>query len=80
MSLKVIDDVCSSTLTFISRMKEILKPPTQACVGLTLSNLYRIYSTANIEASICSQVLGGFGKKWYAADQDVFILAMHLHP
>jgi hypothetical protein len=49
-------------------------------VGLTLGNLYRIYSTASIEAPIRNQVLGSLEKRWHAADQDVFILAMHLHP
>jgi hypothetical protein len=72
--LEVIHDVCCSKLTFISRMKEILEPlaiannVTQAHythldhVGLTLGNLYRIYSTASIEAPICDRVLSSLEK------------------
>jgi len=73
-------------------MKEILKPlaiannVTHACytrldhIGLTLGNLYQIYSNSSIEAPIHDRVLGSLEKRWQAADQDVFILAMHLHP
>jgi hypothetical protein len=73
-------------------MKEILEPlaiannVTQARytrldhIGLTLGNLYRIYSNSSIEAPIRDRVLGSLEKRWKAADQDVFILAMHLHP
>ena len=73
-------------------MKEILEPlaiaknVAQACytrldhVGFTLGNLYRIYNTPSLEAPIRDQVLNSLEKRWHAADQDVFILAMHLHP
>ena len=49
-------------------------------VGFTLGNLYRIYNTPSLEAPIRDQVLNSLEKRWHAADQDVFILAMHLHP
>ena len=83
---------CSMRLTFVCRMKEILEPlaiannVTQARytrldhIGLTLGNLYRIYSDLSIEAPIRDRVLSSLEKRWQAADQDVFILAMHLHP
>ena len=73
-------------------MKELLEPlaiannVTQARytrldhVGLTLANLYWIYSSSTIEAPIRDRVLGSLEKRWRVADQDVFILAMHLHP
>jgi hypothetical protein len=73
-------------------MKEILEPlaitnnVTQAhytCldhIGLMLGNLYQIYSNSSIEAPICDCLLSSLEKRWQAADQDVFILAMHLHP
>jgi hypothetical protein len=73
-------------------MKEILEPlaiannVTQAHytrldhIGLMLANLYRIYSTEAIEAPIHDQVLGSLEKRWCAADQDIFILAIYLHP
>jgi hypothetical protein len=79
-------------LTLFSRMKEILEPlaiannVTQARytrldhIGLTLGNLYRIYNTPSLEAPIRDRILGSLEKRWRAADQDVFILAMHLHP
>jgi hypothetical protein len=72
-------------------MKEILEPlaiannVTQARytrldhIGLTLGNLYQIYSNLSIEAPIHDRVLGSLEKRWQAADQDVFILAIHLH-
>src|ERR1700676_4746950 len=70
-------------------MKEIVKPLAIANnvaqarythldhISLTLGNLYHIYS---LEAPICDQVLSSLKKQWCAANQDVFILAMHLHP
>lgn len=73
-------------------MKEILEPlaiannVTQAHytrldhVGLTLANLYRIYSAGAVEAPIRDRVLGSLEKRWCATDQDIFILAMYLHP
>jgi hypothetical protein len=73
-------------------MKEILKPLTIAnnvaqahytCldhISLTLGNLYRIYNTQSLEAPIRNRVLSSLEKRWCAANQDVFILAMHLHP
>ena len=79
-------------LTLISRMKEILEPLAIANnvaqarytrldhIGLTLGNLYRIYNTHSLEAPIHNQVLSSLKKRWRAANQDVFILAMHLHP
>jgi hypothetical protein len=79
-------------LTLFSRIKEILEPlaiannVTQACytrldhIGLALGNLYHIYNTPSLEAPIHDCILGSLEKRWRAADQDVFILAMHLHP
>ena len=73
-------------------MKGLLKPLTiannvvQACltrldhVGLTLANLYWIYNSSAIKAPIWDQVLGSLETQWQAGDQDVFILAMDLHP
>jgi hypothetical protein len=73
-------------------MKELLEPLaianniTQAHythldhIGLTLANLYRIYSSSKIEAPIRDRVLSSLKKQWCTADQDVFILAIHLHP
>lgn len=55
-------------------MKEILEPlaiannVTQACytrldhIGLTLGNLYRIYSTPSLEAPIRNHILGSLEK------------------
>jgi hypothetical protein len=92
VSEEVIHNVCCIRLAFVCRMKEILEPlaiannVTQACytcldhIGLTLGNLYQIYSNSSIEAPICDHVLGSLEKRSQAADQDVFILAMHLHP
>jgi hypothetical protein len=73
-------------------MKELLEPLAIAnnvvqahytCldhVGLMLANLYWIYNSLAIEAPICDRVLGSLEKRWRAADQNVFILAIHLHP
>lgn len=73
-------------------MKEILEPLAIANnvaqarythldhVGLTLGNLYHIYNNPSLEAPIRDRVLGSLEKRWHAADQGVFILAMHLHP
>ena len=79
-------------LILFSRIKEILEPlaitnnVTQARytrldhIGLALGNLYHIYNTPSLEAPIRNRILGSLKKRWCAADQDVFILAMHLHP
>jgi hypothetical protein len=78
-------------LTLFSRIKEILEPLAIAnnvmqarytCldhIGLALGNLYHIYNTPSLEAPIRNCILGSLEKRWRAADQDVFILAMHLH-
>jgi hypothetical protein len=70
VSEEVIHNVCCIRLTFVCRMKEILEPlaiannVTQACythidhIGLTLGNLYWIYSNSSIEAPICNCTLG----------------------
>jgi hypothetical protein len=79
-------------LTLFSRIKEILEPlaiannVTQARytrldhIGLALGNLYHIYNTPSLEAPIRDRILGSLEKRWRAVDQDVFVLAMHLHP
>lgn len=73
-------------------IKEILEPlaiannVTQAThtrldhVGLTLGNLYRIYSDNNLDVTIRDKILGSLEKRWAAADQDIFILAIFLNP
>jgi hypothetical protein len=73
-------------------MKVILEPlaiannVTQATntridhVALTLGNLYRIYDNADLEGPLCDRVLWSLSKRWKAADQDVFILSVVLHP
>jgi hypothetical protein len=73
-------------------MKAILEPlaiannVTQATntridhVALTLGNLYRIYDNADLEGPLRDRVLWSLSKRWKAADQDVFILSVVLHP
>ena len=73
-------------------MKAILEPlaiannVTQATntridhVVLTLGNLYRIYDNADLEGPLRDRVLWSLLKRWKAADQDVFILSVVLHP
>ena len=73
-------------------MKVILEPlaiannVTQATnthidhVVLTLGNLYWIYNNANLEGPLRNRVLWSLSKRWKAADQDVFILSVMLHP
>jgi hypothetical protein len=73
-------------------MKAILEPlaiannvtqATNTCidhVALTLGNLYRIYNNADLDEPLRDRILWSLSKRWKAADQDVFILSMLLHP
>lgn len=49
-------------------------------ITLTLSNLYRIYSRPILDDAIRTKLLHSLEKRWAAADQDVFILAVFLNP
>ena len=74
VSEEVIHGVCCIRLTLVHRIGEILKPltitnnVTQAhyihldYIGITLGNLYQIYSNLSIEASICNCVLDSLEK------------------
>ncbi|KAH9065038.1 hypothetical protein EDB87DRAFT_1535818, partial [Lactarius vividus] len=46
----------------------------------TLGNLYRIYSDAQLEDAVQTKVLASLEKRWAAADQDPFIVAVVLNP
>ena len=73
-------------------MKAILEPlaiannVTQAAhtridhVALTLGNLYRIYNNTDLDEPVRGRILWSLSKRWRAADQDIFILSMLLHP
>lgn len=49
-------------------------------VLLTLGQLHKIYSDPKIEDRIRDKVLESLERRWKAADQDVFILAIFLNP
>jgi len=49
-------------------------------VTITLGNLYRIYSDPDFEAPVRDCILASLEKRWAAADQDVFILAVLFNP
>lgn len=76
----------------LSRVKALLEPLaiasniTQAShtrldhVLLTLANLFRIYSKAEIDGPSCAKIIRSIEKRWAKADQDVFIAATFLNP
>jgi len=66
--LAIANNVTQSTSTHINH------------VALTLGNLYQIYNNADLEGPLCDWVLWSLSKRWKAADQDVFILSVVLHP
>lgn len=49
-------------------------------VVLTLANLHRIYSQPRVEAAVRRAVVDSLEKRWKAADQEVFILAVLFNP
>ena len=91
VSVKVINDTKFTDL-LLFRMKAILEPLaianniTQATnthidhVALTLGNLYQIYNNTDLDEPLRNQILWSLSKRWRAADQDIFILSMLLHP
>jgi hypothetical protein len=46
----------------------------------TLANLYRIYSSSDIDESVRDQIIGSLERRWAAADQDPFIASVILNP
>ncbi|KAH9941964.1 hypothetical protein B0H21DRAFT_751962 [Amylocystis lapponica] len=49
-------------------------------VLLTLANLFRIYSSTTVEPNVRDRITASLEKRWKAADQDVFIMAVFLNP
>ncbi|KAI1781894.1 hypothetical protein LXA43DRAFT_857686, partial [Ganoderma leucocontextum] len=49
-------------------------------VLLTLGQLHKVYSGPDIEERVRDKVLESLERRWKAADQDVFILAIFLNP
>lgn len=49
-------------------------------ITLTLGNLYRIYSNPELNHVMRQKILGSLEKRWAAADQDIFILAVFFNP
>lgn len=49
-------------------------------VLLTLGNLFHIYSNPKLDTAIRTKILASLEKRWSAADQDVFILAVLFNP
>lgn len=49
-------------------------------VGLTLGNLFRLYSDSRLDAEIRNKIHESLERRWKAADQDLFILAIFLNP
>jgi len=91
VSVEVINDTKFTDLLPF-RMKAILKPfaiannvtqATNTCIDhitLTLGNLYRIYNNPDLDEPLRNRILWSLSKRWRAADQDIFILSMLLHP
>jgi hypothetical protein len=80
-----------SAYTFI-RVKGHLEPFTIATniaqtdfaclhvILLTLANLYRIFSSPEMDPAVRDGVLASLDKRWANADQDIFILSLILNP
>ncbi|KAI0060343.1 hypothetical protein BV25DRAFT_948780 [Artomyces pyxidatus] len=49
-------------------------------VLLSLANLYRIYSTSTIDSAVQQKIHDSLERRWKAADQDIFILAVFFNP
>jgi hypothetical protein len=47
---------------------------------LTMANLYRIFSSPEMDSAVRDGVLASLEKRWANADQDIFILSLILNP
>jgi hypothetical protein len=47
---------------------------------LTLGNLYRIFSSPDMDTAVRNGVLASLEKRWANADQDIFLLSLILNP
>jgi hypothetical protein len=82
----------NALIYMVPRVKTILEPLAIAAnitqaphtrldhVLLTLGNLFRIYSNPELDNTIRNAILASLEKRWKAADQDVFIVAIFLNP
>lgn len=60
----------------------ILQSPTLRLdqVLLTLGNLYRIYTASHVDLDVRDAIVSSLEKRWKAADQEIFILAVVFNP
>jgi hypothetical protein len=54
---------------------------THRCLSIqSQKNLFRIYSDPDLDDTVQNAILASLKKRWKAADQDVFIMAVFLNP